>query len=306
MKILENGKINSITASVVTLGNFDGLHLGHRRILRKVVARSRELGLPSVLYTFDPHPLKVIRPDKSPPLITTRAGKAALIEEARIEYLVFARFTADFASKHPRTFAEEVLAGELSAREVIVGHDYAFGREKRGTIAHLKELGTELGFGVSVVDAYRKGGSVVSSSRIRGLIAKGALREAAGLLGRDFTLSGKVIRGSDIGAKIGFPTANIETANELIPATGVYAVYVTIDGTMHRGVANIGISPTFEDKQFTIEAHILDFKGDLYGRTITLSFIRRLRGERKFSSVEALVERIREDVVRAEGILEKR
>ncbi len=306
MKILENGKITSITGSVVTLGNFDGLHLGHRRILKKVIRRSAELGLPSLLYTFDPHPLKVIRPDKSPQLITTREDKASLIEAAGIEYLVFARFTADFASKHPREFAEEVLAGELSAREVIVGHDYAFGREKRGTIEHLKELGESLGFTVSVVDAYRKGGGVVSSSRIRELVARGALREAAGLLGRDFTLSGTVIRGSDIGAKIGFPTANIETGNELIPATGVYAVYVTIEGTMHRGVANIGISPTFKDKKFTIEAHIFGFNGDIYGSTITLSFIRRLRGERKFRSVEALVDRIRFDIIRAEAILGKR
>ena len=305
MKILENGKIKSITGSVVTLGNFDGLHIGHRRILKRVIRRARELRLPSVLYTFDPHPLKVIRPEKSPPLITTREAKALLIEETGIEYLVFAHFTAAFASKHPRQFAEEVLAGELSAREVIVGHDYAFGREKRGTIEHLSELGTRLGFTVSVVDACKKGGGVISSSRIRGLILRGALREAAGLLGRDFTLSGTVVRGEGVGAKIGYPTANIETGNELIPPTGIYAVYVTIEGTVYRGVANIGTSPTFKDREFTIEAHILDFSGDIYGKTITLSFIRRLRGEKKFNSVTALVKRIEQDILRAEKILTK-
>ena len=206
---------------------------------------------------------------------------------------------------HPRQFAREVLAGELSAREVIVGHDYAFGRKKCGTIDDLKELGAGLGFKVSVVGAYRKGGSVISSSRIRGLIKKGSLGEARGLLGRDFALNGTVVRGSDMGAKIGFPTANIETANELIPATGVYAVYVTIEGIVYRGVANIGTSPTFKDRTFTIEAHILGFNGDIYGRTITLSFVRRLRGERRFTSVTALTDRIKLDVARAERILKK-
>ncbi len=304
MEVFRNGKRHAkIKNPVLTLGNFDGLHLGHQRIIRKVSARARGLGTKSVVYTFDPHPLKVVAPHKSPPLILDSEDKARLIGSFGIDYLIFARFTKGFAATHPREFVEKVLHKALSVKEVWVGHDFSFGKGRAGTVSSLKELGRELGFKVFVIPAYKKGGHIVSSSRIRALIKEGAVKGAAALLGRNYSIKGKVVRGKDIGKEIGFPTANLGVESELVPANGVYAAYAIIEGSKLPAVLNIGVAPTFGGKERRVEAHILDFEGDIYGKRMEVYFVRRLRDEKAFKSKDALVRQIAKDTERARAIL---
>ncbi len=303
MKVIKGKAKQKFKDTVLTLGNFDGLHLGHIKILKLVSSRARALGAKSVVYTFDPHPLKVVAPEKSPPLMLTVEDKARLVEAFGIDYMIVAEFTKGFASKDPRVFVKEVLVDSLSASEVIVGHDYAFGKGKRGTTAFLKKLGAEFGFKVTVIEPFRMAGKVVSSSRVRAEVKGGRLRSAAKLLGRDFSIRGTVVRGTDIGHALGFPTANIRPKTELIPKKGVYAVRAEIDGKTVDGVANIGIAPTFGGKELSIEIHLLDFKKEIYDKIMTVAFIRRLRGERTFKNKEALASQIEKDIARARRLL---
>ncbi|OGP18111.1 MAG: riboflavin biosynthesis protein RibF [Deltaproteobacteria bacterium GWC2_55_46] len=296
------GKIKKKT--VVTLGNFDGVHLGHRKIIGKVRERAGRLGCLSAVYTFEPHPLKVVAPLRSPPLIIDTAKKAELVGALGIDYMVIARFTKEFASKHPREFVEEEIK-PLGAVEVWVGHDFSFGRGKAGTVDYLKKLGSELGFSVHVISAYMLGGEVVSSSRIRRLVSEGKVGEAARLLGCPFSIKGRVVRGKAIGKEIGFPTANLFVESELVPAGGVYAAFATVGGRRLKAVLNIGTAPTFGGKKRCVEVHILGFRDDIYGKKVEVEFIRRLRGERAFASREALVRQIRKDAARGERILSR-
>jgi riboflavin kinase/FMN adenylyltransferase len=304
MKVIKNGRgLKKIKGPVMTLGNFDGLHLGHQRILKRVSERARALGLPSVVYTFEPHPLKVVSPRKSPPIIMDMEDKVRLIGSFGIDFLLLARFTKEFAARHPREFVEKELVRGISAKEVCVGHDYAFGRGKLGTAEYLKGLGRELGFSVAIVPAYKKKGVVVSSSRVRELITAGEVRGAAELLGRFYSIKGRVVRGKDMGRIIGFPTANIGVKSELVPKRGVYAAFVIVNKARHRGVVNIGTAPTLGGKEVSFEAHIFDFKQRIYGKRIEVFFVRRLRDEVKFSSGEALSSQIGKDIKRAKRIL---
>lgn len=304
MKVLKNGRgSGSIKSSVLTLGNFDGLHAGHCRIIKKVVERAKALGCSSVVYTFEPHPLKVVSPHKSPPLILDLEDKTRLIEELGVDFLVLARFTREFAARHPREFVEDALVKRLSVKEVWVGHDFSFGRGRTGTVEHLKDLGAEFGFSVHVADAHRKLKDVVSSSRIRGLLKAGNVGDAASLLGREYAVKGRVVKGASIGKEIGFPTANLDVTSEIIPGDGVYAAYASFAGKRFPAVVNIGTAPTFGAKERCVEAHILDFKGSIYGRKITVSFVRRLRGEATFPTKEALVRQITKDAARARRML---
>lgn len=292
-----------IKPPILTLGNFDGVHLGHQRILERVRMRARELDCPSVVYTFEPHPLKVIAPHKSPPLITTFEEKGRLIAQFGIDYLICAHFTKEFASQHPRRFVKEVLVDGLSVKEVWVGHDYAFGSGKKGTVGYLKRLGKEFGFGVHIIPAYKRGGGVVSSSRVRGLIQKGRMKEGTVLLARYYSVTGRVVKGRDRGKGLGFPTANIMANSELLPRKGVYAVFVNLGKKTYPGVANIGISPTFGEGRLTFEVYILGFKSNIYGRGIKVAFVNRIRDEVRFEAPELLVDAIGKDVERAGGIL---
>ncbi|MEE9542289.1 MAG: bifunctional riboflavin kinase/FAD synthetase [Thermodesulfobacteriota bacterium] len=303
MKVIKDVAKESFKDTILTLGNFDGLHLGHQRILRAVSARAKELRLKSVVYTFDPHPQKVVAPDKSPPLIMTLVEKILLLEGFSIDYLVVAAFTKKLAQKDPREFVKEVLVEGFSAREVIVGHDYAFGKGKRGTINHLKELAKEFGFKVTVIEAYKLGGQVVSSSRVREEIKEGRPGKAKRLLGREFSVTGSVVRGTDIGHALGFPTANIKPKTELRPKEGVYAVRAKVDKKTYNGVANIGCAPTFGGKEPVIEIHLFDFNADIYDKLITVAFIRRLRNEKTFKDKEALRVQIKKDIARAKKLL---
>jgi riboflavin kinase/FMN adenylyltransferase len=306
MELIKDSHPKGPRGAVLSIGNFDGLHLGHMKILRRLARRARELSAPSIVYTFDPHPRKVITPGESPPLIVAPADKVRLIEEAGVDCLVLASFTQEFASKHPREFVKDVLVDALGVKEVVVGHDYAFGKGKSGTIEQLKKFGREFGFGVEIVPAYLKGGSAVSSSRIRTLVTEGRVGEAAKLLGRDFSIRGTVVSGKDLGKQIGFPTANLKVSSELIPKNGVYAVTVDFDGRVLSGVMNVGLAPTFGGKKVGLEVHLLDFDGDIYGRELVVSLVRRLRGERPFRDIDALAKRIGIDIKSARRILAKR
>ena len=304
MKIFKTSRALAriVRGPILTLGNFDGLHLGHRKIISKVSERARRLDSPSVVYTFEPHPLKVVAPSMSPPMIVDAVAKAALVEALGIDFMVIAEFTKEFAAKHPRAFVEEEIV-PLRPREVWVGHDFSFGKAKAGTVDYLRHLGEEFGFTVRVIPAYMKGGEVVSSSRIRKLVSVGRLAEAASLLGRNFSMSGRVVKGRNIGKELGFPTANLATVTELIPADGVYAARATLSGKRHGAIVNIGVAPTFGGKARCVEVHILGFRDNIYGKKIEVEFVRRLRGERAFKSKEALITQIRKDSAQAAKIL---
>lgn len=304
MKIFKTSKALARIARgpILTLGNFDGLHLGHRKIIAKVSERGRRLSRPSVVYTFEPHPLKVVAPHKSPQMIVDAKAKAALVDSLGIDFMVIAEFTKEFAAKHPRAFVEDEIV-PLRPREVWVGHDFSFGKAKAGTVDYLRALGEEFGFSVHVIPAYMKKGEVVSSSRVRRLVSEGKLKEAASLLGRNFSMSGHVVKGRNVGKELGFPTANLSTVAELIPADGVYAARAVVSGKRHGAVVNIGVAPTFGCKTRCVEVHILGFSGNIYGRKIEVEFVRRLRGEKTFKSKEALITQIRKDSERAEKIL---
>lgn len=295
----------SLKGPVVTLGNFDGVHIGHRKIIGKVIERARAMRRPAVVYTFEPHPLKVVAPHMSPPLITDNPDKRALIEGLGADYLMFARFTREFASKHPREFVEEVIVKGFGASEVWVGANFVFGKERRGTVEYLKTLGKEYGFRVFGVPPVRKGGQVVSSSRIRALIREGEVGKASALLGRDYSIKGRVVKGAAIGRSLGFPTANIKVISEIVPGDGVYAARASIDGASRNALINVGTAPTFGERARSVEAHILGFRKNIYGRAIRVSFLERLRDEKRFPSEEALKRQIKKDIERAKGIFKR-
>lgn len=281
---------------VLTLGNFDGVHLGHQAIFRKVVERGREIKGTSVAFTFEPHPLKVLAPERSPLLLNTFHGKMKLIETAGIQVVICAEFNREFADQNPEEFARNVLVGKVGVKEVYVGYDYAFGRGREGSIESLKKTGSALGFTVGVVDPVQVDGVPVSSSLVREFVSSGRMEEVHRYLGRYYGIEGTVVHGSSRGHELGFPTANIQTVNELIPPYGVYAVLAHAGGRRLKGVASIGVRPTFDSGPMSLEVYLFDFEGDLYGKHLDVAFVSRLRGEEKFPDAEALVSQIRKDV----------
>jgi riboflavin kinase / FMN adenylyltransferase len=285
--------------TVVTVGNFDGVHLGHRAILSRVLRRARELECQPVVLTFDPHPLKVLNPQVQLRLLTTPAQKIELLKSAGLSVVV-APFSHEFAAIPARDFVRDYFGERLKAREVVVGHDYRFGYRREGSIELLKEIGPALGFTVQVVWAVEVDSAVVSSSLIRAMLRLGKVREANRLLGRDYGVIGQVVAGKGRGAKLlGVPTANLNPENDLLPASGIYAVWVQKDGEKLPGVANIGTCPTFDNQELSLEVHLLDFIGDLYGERLQVDFVARLREERRFPSIGDLAAQIRVDVAAA-------
>lgn len=284
---------------VVSLGNFDGIHLGHQLILTRLVKRAKELKTSSIVYTFNPHPMKVVAPEKGLPLILDLDDKLTIMESFGVDYVVLARFTRQFASKHPREFVVDVLVRGLKAREVWVGNNFSFGHGKRGNVDHLKKLGDELGFSVNAVEPLKRGRTVVSSSRVRTMVLSGELEKASYLLDKFYSIKGKVVRGQDVGKEIGFPTANLDVESELVPGGGVYAAFVEVGKMKYNALVNIGTAPTFGRKDVCVEAHLLDFSGSLYGRRIKVTFLKRLRDERAFKTREALSRQIKRDTEKA-------
>jgi riboflavin kinase/FMN adenylyltransferase len=296
---------------VLTIGNFDGLHVGHRAIMQTVLERARALDGEAVVYTVDPHPRKVVSPDRAPSLLTTLDQKLELLEGMGVDVVIVEPFDRDFARLPPEAFIQEFVHQSINPLEVYVGYDFHFGRDREGSMRLLATIGPRLGFSVTIIPEVTLGERDVNSTRIRELLSQGEVIEAAVLLGRSFRVRGRVVRGAERGHSIGFPTANLATDNEVLPAAGVYTGHVCFldRGDPERGamlpvVTNVGLRPTFEDgRGLVAESHILDFEGDVYGRKIELSFEYRLRGERKFSGLAELREQIARDVSEARARL---
>jgi len=289
--------------AVVTIGNFDGVHLGHREIFRRVVRKARAVGGVSVVYTFVPHPLKVVAPERAPRLINTYAEKERLIEASCIDVLICAPFTAATAAQAADRFVEDVLVGKVGVRYLVVGYDYAFGRNREGNVDFLRHKGEALGFEVEVLGPIQGQGEVYSSTRIRQMLIDGDVRSVVALLGRHFTLEGEVVHGAKRGKGLGFPTANLATDKEILPRPGVYAVKVKHGDRILGGVVNIGCNPTFGNEAQAVEVHLLDFNEQIYGETLRLYFVERLRDEMRFPSPDALVRSIEADIDRARQLL---
>jgi riboflavin kinase/FMN adenylyltransferase len=290
---------NDTRPSVVTPGNYDGVHLGHRALLRAAREAAGEQ-LAVLAYTFDPHPLHFLAPDRAPPLLTSLARRVELLRDAGADRVVVQKFDRDFQALSPREFVEQVLVAQLNARVMIVGNDFRFGAQRAGDVAMLSELGAAHGITVKTVAPVTYEGEVVSSSRVRALLTRGEVEQAARLLTRAHELERRVLHGQKRGRTIGFPTANLELSGLLAPADGVYAVSVrVVDGAAASerllGVANLGVRPTVSGGR-SMEVHILDFSDDLYDRTLRVGFVARLRGEQKFAGLDALKAQIARDV----------
>jgi riboflavin kinase/FMN adenylyltransferase len=288
----------------VTIGNFDGVHLGHQELFAEVVRRSNEKGGCSVVVTFDPHPLRVLRPDGIK-LISTVEQKIEQIHKAGIDHLLIIPFNREFAATTAEQFVSLVLLQRIGMNELVVGYDYAFGKGRSGNIAFLKEQGKFYDFPVHVVEALYLEGKLVSSTKIRQLVHEGRMMDARGLLGRPYQIRGIVQVGKKRGgAEIGYPTANLRVnEDDLVPRIGVYVTQVICEGKCYGGVLNIGYNPTFEEKRLVAETHIFDFNKDIYGKPIKLNLLKFVRDERKFSSISELAAQISRDVVEARRIL---
>jgi len=300
--------LNQITSpfpnAVVTIGNFDGVHVGHQALFRQVMEKARQVNGTSVVVTFEPHPIRVLKCDKHFPLITLYQQKVELIASSGVDVLVCIPFTSGFADIPARRFVKEILFDQIGMRVVIVGPDYSFGKRREGNIELLTEMGRGLGFEVITSDWVEKGPRRISSTEIRNLVMAGEVEAASTLLGRHYQIRGTVRRGRDRGGKVlGYPTANLSLEDELCPKAGVYAVTVDYGGKRYMGVANVGDSPTFGNGQFNLEVHILDFDETIYDQPIRVNFVKRLRGETRFPSPEALSTQIREDAQQARNIL---
>lgn len=287
----------------ITIGNFDGVHIGHQALINKVIEKSRENGLKSVVVTFDPHPLRIIL-GETPPFITTTEQKLDLISELEPDYIVCLQFNKDMAKMSAEDFVYHYLVQGLCVQELVIGHDYAFGKDRRGDINLLRRLGEDYNFHVDQVDPIYRDGDVVSSTRIRKMIQNGQVWQVRPLLNRFFQIIGNVVKGQKRGGPLlGVPTANLKLRDELFPKTGVYAVWVDYEHDIYPGVANVGYNPTFDMHELSVEVHLFDFNADIYGRKIRVYFVQRLRDEKKFSGFEELLTQIKRDIIRGQEIL---
>ena len=300
----DNAEIQRPT--VLTLGVFDGLHLGHQLIMRTVVERARAVNAVPTVITFDPHPRAVLHPESAPPLLQTFDQKIEGFGVLGIEQTIVVRFTKAFSAISAEHFLRDVVTDRLHAREVYLGKGFAFGHNREGNIELLKRLGSELGFVAGEVPEFKLRGQRVSSSKIRELLARGQVNLARRMLGRPYGVEGRVAKGSERGHKLGFPTANLHPHNRVIPRNGVYVTGTLIDGQWRRSVTNVGLRPTFGDaSEPSVETFVLNWDGDLYGDVVRVRFLYRLRAERKFGSVDELKDQIAKDVSRAESYFER-
>lgn len=301
VRVLEPGI--SARPTVLTMGKFDGLHLGHQQLIGTTVERARSLGFASAVLTWEPHPNAVLRPDQPLQLLTSLEEKSELIARLDPDLLIVAPFTEATKATSADAYMRQIVAA-VPLRELWVGEDFAMGRGRAGDVPSLMLIGAELGFAVGAVRQVAAGAAPVSASRVRELLRAGDMGGAARLLGRPFGLRGVVVQGDQRGRTIGFPTANMRIAeSHVLPADGVYACHVFLDDTGLPAVTNVGVRPTFGTMGRRVEAHLLDWSGDLYGQSIRVEFIRRLRGEQRFSGVEALVAQIRHDAEQARELL---
>jgi riboflavin kinase/FMN adenylyltransferase len=293
--------------AVISIGNFDGVHLGHQALFHEVIEKADAINGTSVAMTFEPHPLRVLGQNNLPPLITLYEQKIELISRSAIDVLICMPFTREFAALSAKDFVADLLIKRIGMRAIVVGEDYTFGRNREGNLALLESMAGRFNFEVIRVDWIQFAKNYpgrISSTRIRELVMEGKVAEVQPLLGRQYQIRGLITTGRDRGGKLlGFPTANINLHDELCPKTGVYAVTVEFRGQQFEGVANIGFSPTFEDRLFTVEVHILDFNQNMYGQKIRVNFVKRIRDEIKFANIEQLSAQIKQDVVEARNIL---
>ena len=290
---------------VLALGNFDGVHRGHAKIIELVRCRADERGVTAVALTFDPHPSRIVRPDKAPPLLMTGAQKLAALGDAGMAGIAVVRFTQALSRWEPEAFVRAVLVEWLRVSEVWVGANFLFGHDRAGNFSVLRSLGARYGFRAEKIDPVRYREFVVSSTRVRRLVAEGRVDEAGALLGHHYMLEGTVTRGAGRGRQLGFPTANLSTDNELFPPNGVYATAVLMDGEIHASVTNVGVRPTFGASGPVVESHIFDVDRDLYGCRIRVAFVQRLRDELAFSDGDALRVQIARDCDEARALFRK-
>ena len=293
-----------LNGAYVTIGNFDGVHLGHRYIFEKLTREAHADGHPAVAITFEPHPKMIIHPERKPfYLITSLTEKIDLLGQQGLDALVLIPFSMDFAKMTAENFIRRILWDKLRLTKILIGHDYTFGQGKEGNEAFLKVYGEKLGFDVEVMDAFMMGDVIISSTRVRNAILVGDVKSAARYLGRPYNLKGIVVEGHHRGEGLGFPTANIEPEKVLLPAGGVYAARVQLEGRSYDAVLNIGMNPTFGDNQQTLEVFVLDFHERIYGKQMEVLFIEKLRDEKKFSGPEELVGQIKLDITQTRAIL---
>jgi riboflavin kinase / FMN adenylyltransferase len=287
--------------SIITVGSFDGMHLGHQAVLREIADRARAGGRASVLVTFEPHPLEVVNPQAAPPILMTGPERGEFLAQTALDYVVLLHFDRRMAGLSPEEFVRGILLERCQMKELVIGHDHGFGRGRSGDVETLQRLGATLGFEVDVVRAVDVGGQHVSSSRIRRAVAGGDLASAAAMLGRPYRVSGRVVEGERRGRRLGVPTINLGDIppQKLLPPDGVYAVRVEWRGGRAGGMMNQGARPTFQDGRRALEAHLFDFDGDLYDEWVRLEWIERLRDIRSFASVDALKQQLDRDRIRA-------
>ncbi|UFS69702.1 bifunctional riboflavin kinase/FAD synthetase [Geomonas sp. RF6] len=289
---------------VVTIGNFDGVHLGHRQVLSRVREEAQRRGGVSVVITFVPHPLQVLSPGVPLKLITTPAEKAALIAASEIDYLLEIPFDAAFAATPARVFVEEVLVGRIGVELLVIGYDYAFGRGREGEPELLRLLGERHNFSVELLNPVSNGTIVYSSTAVRRMVEHGDVKGVVAILGRHYCMAGEVVHGFHRGRTLGYPTANLKTEKDLVPCAGVYAVKVRLGDELFDGACNVGTNPTFANAKLSMEVFLFDFDRDIYGETICVYFIDRVRGEKRFPGVDALRQAIAQDVEHCRELLE--
>jgi len=293
--------------TVVTVGTFDGVHRGHWAVLEEIRKRARATDRRSVLVTFDPHPLRIVRPEHAPQLLTTPLEKKEILAESGLEYAVFVAFTETLSRYAPRRFVEEILVDRLHVEELVIGYDHGFGRDRSGNADTLREIGADLGFEVDVVAPVEAGDGAVSSTRIRTAVAGGRMDEARLCLGRPYSIRGVVVRGEGRGRGLGFPTANMEVSaiDKLMPPDGIYAVRGVLKRGTYTGALHLGPRPTFVGSPPSVELHLLDFEGDIYGEAVRVDLVQYLRPVLPFDSAAALIEQMKTDVESARRVIDE-
>lgn len=300
MKVIDGIKNLKIkTPTVATIGIFDGIHRGHKKILKSLKERAASIKAKSCVLTFDPHPSKILHPHRTPPMLISTKHKLNLLAAESVDITVLTNFTKGFADINPTRFAEKLLVKRMNVKELLVGENFSFGRNRKGTAKSLKRLGKRFGFKVHVIQPLKAGGRIISSTRIRKLIMSGKINEAKRLMGRDISILGTVTKGTRRGRILGFPTANLDLHHEAIPPSGVYTVKVKLASEKYRGILNIGFRPTFDlkgEREPTVEVYIFGFNKSIYGKDIEVIFLKRIRSERRFKDRQSLLARIEKDI----------
>jgi len=289
--------------SVICIGNFDGVHIGHQAILNRLTKAAKKRNCPAIAVSFEPHPGKVLYPKKAPKIIKTGKQKRDLLRQSGIDFYYVINFTPSFAKTEAEDFIKNIIFNILNAKEIFVGENFAFSKNRKGNVIFLESLEKKYNYKTHAVESVKFKEEVISSTKIRQMLEDGDVKTASKLLGRFYYLEGIIVRGKQLGKKLGYPTANISSANEMVPHLGVYATYTIINNKKYKSITNIGKKPTFGGNEIIIETHIFDFNRDVYGELIQIQFVSFIRPEIKFENINILVENIKNDCVKAKEIL---